>query len=81
MISIDVLTTFFGWCTVINIGLLLYTFIFISVFQKFTIKIHSKLMNVEPAELPKIYFNYIALYKIIIIVFNIVPYFSLKLMS
>ncbi|GAA0859531.1 DUF6868 family protein [Aliiglaciecola litoralis] len=80
MISIDTLSTFLGWCSILNIGLLLFTFMAISVFRNFIISIHSKLTGVNPSELPTLYFHYIGTYKLAIIVLNIVPYFALKLM-
>lgn len=81
MMDITLLTSFLGWCTIINIGILVYSFVFITIFQEFTLKIHSKLMKVEATKLPTLYFNYLAFYKVIIIVFNIVPYLALKLLS
>lgn len=75
------LITFLGCSSVINILILLFTTVMLAIFKGFVINTHSKLMNIPADELPKLYFNYLANYKLAIIMLNIVPYISLKLMS
>ncbi|MDH5723402.1 MAG: hypothetical protein OEY94_08800 [Alphaproteobacteria bacterium] len=79
--SIESMTTFFGWCSVINIGLLFLTAISLMVMRGFAIKIHSSIFGVNPEDIPAMYFGYIAQYKIAIIILNVVPYFALKIMQ
>lgn len=81
MIDIQQLTVFFGWCAAINLGIYIFSAVFIALFEDLTIKIHSKFVSVDPAELPKQYFNYLGNFKIILIVFSITPYLALKLMQ
>lgn len=81
MIDLNELTTFFGWCTVINLGFYLFSAFFIIVFKSFTINLHSKMVGVEASELPNMYFKFLGNYKIGIILFNLSPYITLKLMS
>ncbi|WP_369122886.1 DUF6868 family protein [Marinomonas transparens] len=81
MLDINFLTIFLGWCSIINVGVLIFSFLFISVFRNLVINIHSGLMGVKPSELPQLYFHYMSMYKIIIVVFNIVPYFAIKIMT
>ena len=79
--SIETLTTFFGWCSVINICLLTFSAVFVVTLRKTAVSIHSKMFNLEEDDLKKAYFNYLALYKIVTIIFNIVPWIALKIMS
>lgn len=79
--NINEITTFFGWCTVINMGIYLFSAFFMIAFKEFTINLHSKLMGIDATELPSLYFKYMGNYKIVIIAFNLVPYISLTLMS
>ena len=79
--TIDTLTTFLGWCSVINIGLLLISTIMMIVVRDFAIKLHSSLFGVNPEELPIIYLQYLGNYKVAIIILNIVPYIALKVMA
>ncbi|WP_286265971.1 DUF6868 family protein [Thalassotalea atypica] len=78
--NINELTTFFGWCTVLNIGLLAFAAIFLFFFRGFAINVHTKLTGVSASKLPSLYFSYLANYKLSIIVFNLVPYIALKVM-
>ena len=79
--TIETITTFLGWCSVINIGVLLFSTLMMIVVRDFAIKLHSSLFGVNPEELPIIYFQYLGNYKIAIIILNIVPYIALKLMA
>lgn len=85
MVSIEQLTVFFGWCSIINMGLLIFTTILLIVFKDFIIAIHRRLMGLDQVEgkdkLQDLYINYLAYYKIAIIMLNITPYFALKLMT
>ncbi|GAA6203455.1 MULTISPECIES: DUF6868 family protein [Thalassotalea] len=81
MIGVNELTTFFGWCTVINLGVYLFSAFFIIVFRSFTITLHSKIVGVEASELPNMYFKFLGNYKIAILLINLSPYIALKLMG
>jgi hypothetical protein len=72
--------TFLGWCSVINIGVLVFSAVFLFIFKDFAINIHSKITGVSSSKLPTLYFSYMANYKIGILIFNLVPYIALKLM-
>lgn len=71
--------TFLGWCTVLNFSIVIFAAIFFYFFKDFSTKAHSKLTGVNAAELPTLYFSYMANYKIAIFIFNLVPYIALKL--
>jgi len=79
--TIETLRTFFGWCTVINIGLLMFSSIFVIVIRGAALRIHGKMFNLDEKYLSQAYFQFLAQYKIAIIVLNVVPYFALKVMG
>ena len=81
MIGVNELTTFFGWCTVINLGVYLFSAFFIIVFKSFTSNLHSKIVGVEASVLPNMYFKFLGNYKIGILLLNLSPYIALKLMG
>ena len=81
MATIENLATFFGWCSVINIGVLALTSIILLVMKEPISSIHSKLFGVNRENLLSTYFQYLGNYKIAIFILNIVPYISLKIMS
>ena len=81
MTDINNLTTFFGWCSIINLGILLFSTIILSAFKKPISIIHSKVFGINQDDIPLIYFQYLGNYKIAIILLNLVPYITLKIMS
>lgn len=81
MLGVVQLTEFFGWCSLINIGILAFTTLAIVLFNSFIISVHSKMLNIDSSDLPKLYFKYLANYKIGILIFNLVPYIVLKVMA
>ena len=81
MLSIEQLTAFFGWCSVINVGLLIFSTLMIIVFKDPISAIHSRLLGQDKEKLQGLYMHYLAYYKIAIIMFNITPYFAFKLIT
>ncbi len=81
MNSLDAITTFFGWTTAINFVLLFVLTITMIVARDAISRIHGRMFGLEPADLSRAYFQYIAQFKIAIIVFSLTPYVALKLMA
>ena len=78
--DITQLTTFFGWTAFINIALLVFTTIILIAFKGSIAKLHSSMFSVDEDKLYQSYLNFIACYKVVIIVLSIVPYLALKAM-
>ena len=81
MISIETLMEFLGWCTVINTGLLLLSTTMLMAMRGWLVMVHARMTGVSEADLPRLYLEYLGNYKILIIVFNLVPYAALKIMA
>jgi len=81
MHDLSSLTTFFGWCSVVNIGLLAFSSLMLLGMKNMILSIHCKVTGIPGPELNVLYFQYLGHYKIAIIVLNIVPYLALKLMA
>ena len=79
--TIDILTTFFGWCTVLNFALLTASTCALVAARRPVTRFHAKLMGVDEAALPAAYFQYLAQYKIVTLTLNLVPYVALKIMA
>ncbi len=75
------LTAFLGWCSVINIGILVFSAILISIFKESAAKIHGAMFGIEEHRLPVLYLQVLVYYKMAVFLFNIVPYFALKIMG
>ncbi len=81
MISLSDITQLLGWCATINIVLLLLSTILLLGMQKQVLRLHSAVTEIETVELKKMYINYLAYYKIAILIFNLAPYLGLKIMG
>jgi len=81
MNTIEAMREFLGWCSIINIVLLIFSAIFMVLLRGPISRIHAKMFNLNESDLSRAYFQYLAQYKIAIIVFTIVPYFALKFMG
>ena len=60
MENIEFLLSFFGWCSVINIAVLVFATVFLALFGDFAKNIHSKIFNIPKDKLDVIYFKYLA---------------------
>lgn len=74
------LTAFFGWCMVINLGLLLLATVALTLFRASVLRIHGAILGMTEAQLMPMYLNYLAWFKVLWIVFNLVPWIALKVM-
>ena len=81
MNSIETLTAFLGWCTILNLGMLALTAIMVMSMRGLMIRIHASMFGASEADLPGVYFKYMAQYQIAIFVFNLAPYIALKLIA
>ena len=81
MSDAQTLTTFLGWCSGINTGLLCVAVAALVLMKDRVANIHSRMLGVDRSELPAMYFQYLGNYKIFILIFNLVPYAVLKLMG
>lgn len=72
------ITVFLGWSTLINIGLLMFSLVFLTAFRAPILRLHGALFGVSSDELMPRYVGFIAQYKLLIIFFNLVPWIVLK---
>lgn len=77
--SLENLTAFFGWMAALNIGYLIIATLALTIAKKWMLGIHSRLFQIEERDLLTAYFNWLANYKIVALVFSIVPYIALRL--
>ena len=81
MISLSQITELLGWASVLNIGFMIFGAILLVLMKSTISSIHSKMFGIPESELPKIYFNYLANYQIVSLVFAVIPYIALKIMG
>ncbi|WP_415890964.1 DUF6868 family protein [Neptuniibacter sp. SY11_33] len=79
--SVDQITAFFGWSSILSIAVLLFTTLALMLMRSSVIPLHSKLLGVSEDQLPVLYFKYLANFKLLSLCLFIIPYLSLKLMG
>lgn len=80
MMNVASLLSLFGWMTVINVCLLIFSTLILIGFKKQVLHIHARLTGLDDATLMTAYLYFLAFYKVLIITFNLVPYLALRLL-
>ena len=75
--TIDLVRDALLWCFIINMGILLWWFLFFSLAHDWVYQFHGKWFKLSVERFDTIHYASMAFYKICIFVFNIVPYFAL----
>ncbi len=75
------LQTFLGWCTVINMGLLLFSSLLLATAKNWVYGIHSKLFSISRESFNNMIYGFLGVYKLLIFVFCLVPWAALLIMS
>ena len=80
MTSIDTLTTFFGWCLVLNIGIYLLTVVSLTLAGDLSYKVNAKIFGISKEAFTPLVVQYLGHYKLAITMLFFVPWVALKLM-
>jgi len=81
MNSLQAWTTFFGWLTVVNIGIYLLTVGALAAMRSFVHRTNAKMFGISEEEVANTSFKYVGAYKLLITVFCFAPWLVLKLMA
>lgn len=79
--TIELLRNILGWCAVMNLGLLLWWALFFMFAHDFVYRLHGKWFKLSAERFDAIHYTGMAFFKIAIFVFNIVPYFALRIVG
>lgn len=77
--SIEVVRDLLAWCTVINYVILLIWFFFMALANDWMFRIHTKWFKIKKEKFDEIHYLGMAIYKILILLFNLVPYLTLRI--
>ena len=75
--DITILKTFFMWCTIINCGLLIYSFVMFAFAGDWVYRMHSKWFPIPREAFNVAIYSLLGGYKILVIVFNLIPFVAL----
>ncbi|MFP4029530.1 MAG: DUF6868 family protein [Candidatus Brocadiia bacterium] len=81
MINIETVTRFFMWCTIINVALLVFSFMIFAFAGDFVYRIHSKWFPMPRETFNVVFYCFIGAYKLFVYVFNIVPWIALAIIG
>ena len=79
--TIETVRALFGWCFIINMGLLLWWFFAITVLHDWVYRVHTKWFKLSVETFDTIHYAGITFFKITVFVFNVVPYFALGIVA
>jgi len=79
--TLEIIRSTLAWCAVINIGLLLYWFVMFTLAHDWIYRLHSKWFNIPVEKFDAIHYSGIAFFKLGIFLFNLVPYFALRIVG
>ncbi len=79
--DIQTLTTFFMWCTILNVALLLLSSLMCICAADWAYRMHSKLFSISKETVNVLIYSFIALYKLLVIVFILIPYIALLIVG
>jgi hypothetical protein len=79
--DIQTLTTFFMWCTILNVALLSFSSMMCICAGDWVYRMHSKWFPIPREVFNVAIYSFIGLYKILVIVFNLIPYIALLIVG
>ena len=75
------LTRFFMWCSILNTSLLAVSFLILAFAGDWVYRIHGKWFTMPRETFNVVLYSFVGVYKIIVIVFNIIPWMALAIIG
>ena len=79
--TIEVIRGVLAWSAVINLGLLLWWFLFFSLAHDWTYRFHGKWFKLTIEQFDALHYGGMAVFKLGILLFNLVPYLALRIVT
>jgi len=79
--DIQTLTTFFMWCTILNIALLVLSSLICLCAGDWMYGVHGKWFSISRETFNVAIYSFLGLYKIFILVFSLIPYIALLIVG
>lgn len=75
----ETLRRFLAWCAVLNMGILLWWYAFLTLAHDWTYRCHCRFMRISEAQFDQIHYQGLMWFKLLVFFFNIVPYLALRI--
>lgn len=79
--NVEQIAAVLGWCTLINLGLLIWWLLFLLLAHDWTYRFHSKWFKISTEEFDAIHYRLMGVFKMGVILFNLVPYLALRIVA
>ena len=79
--TLELTRSMLAWCSVINIGLLLWWYLFLLLAHDWVFRMHTKWFDIPVDRFDAIHYGGMGLFKIGILLFNLVPYLALRIIG
>jgi hypothetical protein len=79
--TVELIREVLAWCSVINIGLLLFWLLWLTLAHDLVYRIHCKWLKLSEERFDEVHYMGMAFFKICIFLFNIVPYLALRIVG
>ena len=79
--TVEILRSALAWCTVINLILLTFWWLFFFLAHDWAYRMHSRWFRISVEQFDAIHYAAMAFFKIGLLFFNLVPYLSLRIVG
>lgn len=79
--TIETIREMLGWCTLINMGILLYWFLLFTFARDWIHRFHGRWFRLTPERFDAIHYSGMAFYKLGIFLLNLAPYLALRIIG
>ena len=79
--DIQTLTAFFMWCTILNLALLVLSLLICLGAGDWIYSMHGKWFSISRETFNVAIYSFLGLYKVFILVFNLIPYIALLIVG
>jgi len=78
--NMELLKEFFMWCTIINLGIFMWSAVMCMAAKGFIYRVHGKMFGLSQDTVNAMLYGFLGFYKIVFIVFVLVPWIALTIM-
>ena len=79
--TLEQLSEFFKWMTILNVVVLGLSTLLVLILKNVMCRMHGKMFGIKEETVAIAAYSYLGMCKVLVIVFNIVPYIALQLMQ
>lgn len=79
--TIEQIREILGWCSVINVALLMFMFVLVTLLRATVYRMHSKLFPITESQFNIAMYAFLGGYKLLVFVFNIIPYVAVSIVA